>query len=78
MKSMELLTRMFVGIINRSTSKNEELSLIPSHRWEVYTHNSLKRQKQILSNIAYCRDLQNTLLLNKEEHKKHEEHLERL
>ncbi len=58
MKSMELLPRTFAMVVNKLTSTKEEPTSIPHHRWEIYTNNSHDRQKQILSNITYCRGLQ--------------------
>ncbi len=37
----------------------EKLAPIPHHRWKVYTNNPEQRKRHILSDIAYCRDLQN-------------------
>ncbi len=55
----EEVIEMFATVINKLTSTNKKVSSIPRHRWKVYTNNSEQRKRHILSDVAYCRDLQN-------------------
>ncbi len=58
MKGMGLLKRMFT-VGNKIVPLKKGVSSIPRRRWEVYTNNSEQRKRHILSDVAYCRDLQN-------------------